>query len=274
MKGSREYPRGPLKTALKIANVVDGMGGKCSMVHGAEKMLKKVNQEFYTIVGVAEDYGLLVNMNNVLITTRLYQDLKFSYNEEDRKRALMVIFLRPRLFKKIYHRYTGEKLPVEILDKILIREYGIGDRIASTVAKYFITGARMIKLLDTDDHFIVPAEKTPDGQDPGTKEVDEAPIMAENNTDILSEDEGPDDMNGSGSIDEFEEKEAGVGVYNIRIKGPDIDLDLEITDMDDLALINAILGKVEKRLGLLMDDEEFNDLLSKLEKDLLIEENE
>ena len=79
-------------------------------------------------------------------------------------------FLTPPLFRSIFDRFEGRKLPVEHFEKLLIREFHVPEKISSRVSKYFLEGAKQCALLNANNEMtantaevdIVTEENEPD----------------------------------------------------------------------------------------------------------------
>ncbi len=56
-------------------------------------------------------------------------------------------FLESQIYKSIYEKFKNKELPVQMLDKILIREFNVADDTTLRVSKYFLDGVSFTELL-------------------------------------------------------------------------------------------------------------------------------
>jgi hypothetical protein len=143
-----DYPRSSFKASLELAKAVESLGGKCSLEMAAQKLGKKVTGSFKATVGAAAKFGLLVSAGGNVSVTPLQKSIKLAYNEEEKTQILRGAFLTPAVFRELVERFDGEALPTEMLGKLLAREFGVEAATATTVANYFIDGAKMVGVLD------------------------------------------------------------------------------------------------------------------------------
>ena len=148
-----DYARSSLRKSLDLANAVDDLGGSCNSSTCAEKMGKKKGGSFSSIISSAVKYGFIIHKKENLNVTQRYKNIKHAYDDEEKNSHLKKAFLNIPLFNNIYEKYKGIKLPIEILDKILIKEFEVEEKIAKRVGGYFIYGAKMVGLLNQDNTF-------------------------------------------------------------------------------------------------------------------------
>ncbi|RZJ90012.1 MAG: hypothetical protein EOO60_09410 [Hymenobacter sp.] len=148
-----DYPRTSYTGAWEIAEVVDDTGGKCALETCARKLNRKVSGSFKAIVGSAVKFGLLTSKRELLTTTTLFRRIKHAYDKQEELLFHREAFLTPPLFTQLCRKFRSRELPVAMLDVLLIREFGVEEINAQSVAKAFIDGARMVGVLD--EHNIV-----------------------------------------------------------------------------------------------------------------------
>ena len=165
-------------------------------------------------------YGLISNKKGFLNLTDAYKSYKLSYNKEEEKKHLQTMFLKPPLFQEILEKYRNVPLPIEILEKALIKEFGVPEKHASRTTTYFINGARLVGLLTESNRFasVEGTESTPESEAQKTSSM---PIP-----------------------------ELPTKGYSVQIVGPDIDTKLNILEQSDFTILNAILDKIKNKLGL------------------------
>jgi hypothetical protein len=143
-----DYPRASFKACIELAKAVESLGGKCSIDSAAQKLGKKVTGSFKSTIGAAGKFGLLISAGGNLTVTPLQKSIKLAYNEEEKNSILREAFLGPTVFRDLAQRFDGNTLPIEMLGKLLAREFGVDAATATTVANYFIDGAKSVGLLD------------------------------------------------------------------------------------------------------------------------------
>lgn len=228
-----DYPRASLRAALDLAKAVDSLGGTTSVEMAAEKMGKKVSGAFNALVGAAVKYNLVESRSGKVSTTSLYRDYKLAYDEEEERQKLRVALLSAPLFGSLYQRFAGRELPVSHLDRLLARELGVPEDIASRVAGYFQEGAQSVGLIGPDNRLLPSttsdaeitqegAEADPDASEPGSAAPPTLAAAA-----------------GKPAND----------TYSIRVSGPGMNSVIEVRESEDLLIVQAMLKKVERALA-------------------------
>ncbi|WP_400190900.1 hypothetical protein [Hymenobacter sp. B81] len=143
-----DYPRTSYLGAWEVAEVVDDTGGKCSVEACARKLNRKVSGSFKAILGSAVKFGLLTSKRELLTTTNLFRRIKHAYDKQEEKVYHREAFLHPPLFMHICRKFRNRELPVHMFDVMLVREFGVEEINAQSVAKAFVEGARMVDVLD------------------------------------------------------------------------------------------------------------------------------
>jgi hypothetical protein len=143
-----DYPRTTYAGAWELAEIVDDTGGKCAIETAARKLNRKVSGSFKAIIGSAVKFGLLTSKRDLLTTTTLFKRIKHAYDKQEELLFHREAFLTPPLFTQICRKFRSRELPVQMLDVMLIREFGVEEINAQGVAKAFVEGCRMVGLLD------------------------------------------------------------------------------------------------------------------------------
>lgn len=238
-----DYPRASLRNAIQLAEAVDGFAGSCSAELAAEQLGKKITGAFSAQIGAAVKYGLIDSKGGKLTVTPLYREYKLAYTPEEAASYLREALLSPPMFKEIYGKFKGQKLPIVYFEKMLIREFGVSQDMGSRVAGYFLDGAKQVGLLN-NENFLVPDLAPSDG---GELQSDEksAALAVVQTVKVEDEDVRQDTVENKGRqapnpviVEDF--------WFNIR--GPGMNFSIEIKDADDLEIVQVMLRKVEKML--------------------------
>jgi len=143
-----DYPRTTYAGAWELAEITDDTGGKCTVETAARKLNRKVSGSFKAIIGSAVKFGLLTSKRELLTTTTLFKRIKHAYDKQEELLFHREAFLNPPLFTQICRKFRSRELPVQMLDIMLIREFGVEEINAPGVAKAFVDGCRMVSVLD------------------------------------------------------------------------------------------------------------------------------
>lgn len=146
-----DYPRTTYSGAWELAEITDDTGGKCAIETAARKLNRKVSGSFKAIIGSAVKFGLLTSKRDLLTTTTLFKRIKHAYDKQEEVIFHREAFLTPPLFTQLCRKFRSRELPVQMLDVMLIREFGVEEINAQGVAKAFVEGCRMVGLLDENN---------------------------------------------------------------------------------------------------------------------------
>lgn len=215
-----------------IANAVDFLGGSTSIENAAEK----INQSpkggsFSALVSAAVKHRLLEGKKGFVTNTDLFRSIKLAYSEVEKRNALRVAFLEPQVYKRIYEKFRNKELPVQMLNKILIREFNVADEIASRVSKYFLEGASFTELLNGNKLIEVESE---------TSGIEEANVVELTPAKVTSNQQIERKIISSNNsfIDE----------YLVHIYGPGIETKIAINDEDDFSILEAMIRKLKRKI--------------------------
>lgn len=164
-----DYPRTTYASAWEIAEVVDDTGGKCAIDTAARKLNRKVSGSFKAIIGSAVKFGLMTSKRELLSTTTLFKRIKHAYDKQEELQFHREAFLTPPLFTQLCRKFRSRELPVQMLDVMLIREFGVEEINAQAVARAFVEGARMVGLID--EHNIIADIDQPGNQPAPRREL-------------------------------------------------------------------------------------------------------
>lgn len=143
-----DYPRTGYAGAWELAEITDDTGGKSTIENAARKLNRKVSGSFKAIIGSAVKFGLITSKREMLTTTTLFKRIKHAYDKQEELLFHREAFLTPPLFTQMCRKFRSKELPVQMLDVMLIREFGVEEINAQGVARAFVDGARMVGLLD------------------------------------------------------------------------------------------------------------------------------
>ncbi len=235
-----DYPHASFKNVFEIAAAVDYLGGSCSVESCAERLKKKVSGAFKSLISGAMKHGLITSKKDVLSITELYRIHKLAYNEQEKMEVLRKSFLMPALYSKIYERFRGKELPVSMLDKLLIREFGVEESYASRVSGYFIDGAKGLNMLENGrliDDINLSNSLEGEGNGSETTAAEDIKGGEEKNfpKEVLIE---------SVSLPIVTNN----NIFTVMIVGPGMNTKIEINEEDDLFILDAMIKKIKKKL--------------------------
>ncbi len=221
-----EYPRASFKACLNLASAIGSLGGNCEMSMCAAKMGKKMGGGFQDLTSAAAKFGLITRKKGVLYLSDTYNKMNLSYTEDEKKGFLRDFFLGVPVFKEIYSKYREVKLPVDILDKALVKEFDVDRKLSKRVSKYFIEGAKEIGLLNSDNSF------------------NETDIVDLN---IVDRSEGKKTLIKNSKLI-TEEDYSGLDTFVVHISGKGMNSKIEINEIEDLSIVDAMINKIKKNL--------------------------
>lgn len=227
MPRTTEYPRRSLSDALKLAETVSSLGGKCSVETCAESMKRKVSGAFAALVNAAVKYGLVTSKSGELAVTEHFDRYRLAYDEEEKRKLLRQAFLNVPLFSQVFTRFQKNGELPDILTKVLIREFNVNENLASALHQHFIAGATESGLLSEDGKFVESEVAERDGE--------QTPVHDESD----HQEHVPQPI--ATSV-------AAAGEFSITVTGPGLNSTLVIREPEDLLIVDAMLKKVERKL--------------------------
>ncbi|MBE7171375.1 MAG: hypothetical protein INR73_12340 [Williamsia sp.] len=242
-----DYPLFSFSRVLELANTVDYLGGSCTIADCAHQLKKKVSGGFGVLVSSGIKHDLIQRKGDRLSVSELYKKIKFSYNPSEKIEAQRVSFLHPVLYRKIYDRFKGKELPLPMLDKLLIREFQVDEKVSAKIAGYFVEGLKRLQLLR--DGKLLPADDMP-----ALVAKDEPVQMSI--TPVAPEEQRPSPQiskNFTVASDNVLENNQlandPTGRFKISIQGDGLSSTLVIATVEDLGIVEAMLEKIRKSLG-------------------------
>lgn len=157
-----DYPRAlSLPKALEILENLNELGGKVSRGLLADSLgVKPTSGPFRTKLSSLTKYGFIIQQDDNIEMSKLARNIYNAYNEQERLQFLTVSFMRIPLFKDLYDRFKNLKLNIDILEKILIREYYVNPRHAQRLKNDFINSAKYLNILNDDGTFNIIQQKS------------------------------------------------------------------------------------------------------------------
>jgi hypothetical protein len=240
-----EYPRSSFKNALEIAETVYSLGEKCDEETCASKLGKKISGAFSKKISASVKHDLITTNKGMLETTELFKSINNAYNDEERKNFLTQAFFKIPTYERMFKRFKGKELPIDILDKLLIREYQVQESTASVIAKYLVEGLKYLNLLSADNK-VIKLVQDPESSD---EFVDEKPLNNDTENDLPIPDSNIS-ANTSSAPNQLQNNDklnlTNKNSFQIKITGPGINTSIEICSEDDLFILDAILTKIKK----------------------------
>jgi hypothetical protein len=146
-----EYPHCSWENAIRLAETISDLGNNCSSQSCAAKLgMSAEGGGFNAMKTGAVKFGLISNENGKLATTSLFNEMHLAYDNEKKRRLAIGAFLSPPLFKKLWEKYRGRKLPTDMLSKILAADFGVMPKQSERIAFFFESGAKTVGLLGHD----------------------------------------------------------------------------------------------------------------------------
>lgn len=147
-----DYPRASFRSALELAQAVQALGGKTTPEVCADKLNRSAGSGgFNSIVAAAVKFGLIKQTKGFLEVMPIVKSIKLAYDEDEKTRYYAEAFLTPPVFKNLVERFAGEVLPIDVLAKMLAKEFDVDMNASSAIAKQFIEGAKFAGILGANN---------------------------------------------------------------------------------------------------------------------------
>lgn len=98
-------------------------------------------------IGACVHFGLLTRKNNAYSQSSLADQVFRHISEEERLQAIKDAAQKPALYSKLIAEFNGKALP-KMLDNLLVRNYGITERVAKDVAAAFTKSMKFAGILE------------------------------------------------------------------------------------------------------------------------------
>lgn len=221
-----DYPRASLIKALELAKAVHELGGSSTIETAADHLGKKVSGAFNSLVSTAVKYDFIDSKKGTLAITDHFKEFIHAYDEEEEKALLRKSFFKIPIFHELYERFKNAKLPIQTLEKILIREFDVAEKIASRVSTYFVNASKETELLNSDFTF-----------------------NKFNSENVISSEKEELDNKKEDKIEKQKEIDGQSEEYKITISGPaDFNFSQVIKKEGDFIVIEAILNNIKEKI--------------------------
>ncbi|MGD0569013.1 MAG: TIR domain-containing protein [Candidatus Sulfotelmatobacter sp.] len=151
--GSSEFPKHPLKTALRVPLALEekNSGNPMPPTDVAIAIDKSPgSSDFRMLLSSSIKYGLSTgsyNQSKVTLTA-LARDIVAPTSDEAKSRALLQSAFMPPLFKSIFASYKGKKVPdMQFFQNALVRDFGVSRDQAGRCAAVFYENADYLGLI-------------------------------------------------------------------------------------------------------------------------------
>ena len=230
-----DYPRASFSRAIELADAVDYLGGNCSWETCADRLGKRVSGAFQAVVGAGTKHSLVSSKSNKLSVTDVYKSIKLAYTNDEKLGILQKAFLAPPVYSKLYEQFKGREMPMQLLNKILMREYEVDDELASRVSKYFLEGAKFTEILI--------GNKMVDLETVGISH-----LIIETPEDVRQERGMTRLGKETDQYSTFEIADKNAESFGIHVYGPGMDTRMTISEEEDFLILEAVVMKIRKRL--------------------------
>lgn len=240
-----DYPLFPFHKAMELANAVDYLGGSCSIADCAHQLKKKISGGFGVLISSAIKHDLIQRKGDRLSVSELYKKIKFSYNPAEKIDCQRISFLHPVLYRKVYDRFKGKELPLAMLDKLLIREFQVDEKVSDKIAGYFVEGLKRLQLIK--DGKLLHAESLANAAAPEEPIQMSLPLPKQTWVEHSPWENIGDSQDSKQQINELEQNQSGKFLFSIQGNG--IHSTLVIDNSEDFQIVEALLAKVRRILG-------------------------
>ena len=227
-----DYPRASFFRALELAKGIDDLGGSCPVDLAADRIGMKVSGAFAALQSASVKHGFISRSSDRLEVTSLYKEYKLAYTDEEANDVLIQALMNVPLYDQILKRFNGAELPVSHLDRLLIREFDVPEKMSSRIKKYITDTTSQLGLIDSNNILRVPGEDrddTPTGEDNVVAVTSGGPMV------VPRYQRGEDLQRQSGPTSES---------YTIHVRGPGMDSVVTIDTKFDIEIVELILKKI------------------------------
>lgn len=143
-----------LSQAKELISNLHELGGKATIGLFAEKIeMSEGSGPFRAKLSSLSKYNLVTYGETYVELTDLGIQILNAYSSEEEKLFLFKSLMSIPVFAEVVDRFYYTKLDFEILDRILIREYGVNNKHVQTLKKSFIESSKFIGLLSDEGIF-------------------------------------------------------------------------------------------------------------------------
>ena len=131
-----DYPLNDISACIEISRMIFRYK-RMSKEQCAEESGSAVSGQFQTLLSSAAKYKLITQKQGVLYSAPLIEEIELAYSDDDRKEAVKKSILSCGFFE---HFFASETVfvPMDYLEKKLVKEYGVDSKKASVVAQIIL----------------------------------------------------------------------------------------------------------------------------------------
>jgi len=203
-------------------------------------------------VSACVHFGLLTRKGNAYTQSELANQMFRYVDDEERVAAIKAAVQTPSLYSKLISEYDGKALP-KMLDNILVRNYGITERVAKDVANIFEKSVLFAGLLQNG---IITADASGLGEDSAGSDID-----SDEPDEAIAKGTGTGAEAGSGVNPPAENQPAPTGYLTIAIPDTDVKILFPMSYAYDLSIgsfktgIEALAKNIKDAQPASKDDE-------------------
>lgn len=158
-----DYPRCSFEDSIKIAKIVDKVGGRAPIGVIADSLgMKESGGGFVAKVNGAAKYGFLKKMGNDMVLTELADKYFHPMDDKEKEEALLQSFKAVPIFNDVLNRSAGKEIDKTMLESMLVRMFDVNRKVASRVAWYFFKANDQLHFLQKGPggRYIIPEKNT------------------------------------------------------------------------------------------------------------------
>lgn len=235
MPKNLNYPLASFQKAFALADAAAALGGSCSVENCAEKMQRKISGGFMVIISSAQKFELVVFEKGLITVSENYKLIKHSYTNTERINFIRKAFLAPQVFSILFERFNGKELPTDMLDKILIREFGVEEITAGRVVGYFVDGLKTCGLLNGTQ---LVDNNTEESSPAPVIQLEKEVVQNQQSKEIVSEQQHT-------SFSTIK-SDLILNQYELQLSGPGINTTLNLEIEEDILILEAIIKKIRR----------------------------
>lgn len=241
------FPLHSFGKSFSLTQFVHKLGGSVTREVCAFNLGKSVSGPFQSLIGSTVKYGLITVKKNILTTTDAFQRIHLAYTDDEALEEKRALFLSIELFQDLFEHIDKKHLPVGLLRKIIIKEFHIPEKQALTIASVFSDSMTELYPMNTkkstqeycdseksENEFEETKEASPQAMKQLPPTTTPVPLPEAEEVIVAPE---PIAI------------QADETVFELSIKGPNLDLHLDIKGIEDLHILDSIVHKLRRQLS-------------------------
>ena len=150
--GRGSYPYYSFAKSLEIADAVRDLGGNKQAVK-RNTLSSHLEQEekaagLSQMIGAAKCFGLIDGRSEYTLTD-LSREYYYPTDDNQKRRAMLLLVANPVTFKKLIDRFDGSKLPtIEMLANLMHREMDVAQSWMGRIASMFVNCLKEVGVID------------------------------------------------------------------------------------------------------------------------------